>query len=64
VDANIHLDGQQTFRWINSDAFHGVAGELRASRSVMQGDLNGDAVADFAVQLLSGIRLNAANLTL
>ena len=64
VDANIQLDGQQTFRWINSDAFHGVAGELRASRSVMQGDLNGDAVADFAVQLLSGIRLNAANLML
>ena len=64
IDANLNLDGQQTFRFINNAAFNGVAGELRASRSVLQADLNGDAVADFSVQLHSGIRLSAANLML
>ena len=64
IDANLNLDGQQTFRFINNAAFNGVAGELRGSRSVLQADLNGDAVADFSVQLHSGIRLSAANLML
>jgi Ca2+-binding RTX toxin-like protein len=64
IDANINLDGQQTFQFINNAAFTGIAGELRASRSVLQADLNGDAVADFSVQLHSGIRLSAANLML
>ena len=64
IDANINLDGQQTFQFIDNAAFTGLAGELRASRSVLQADLNGDAVADFSVQLHSGIRLSAANLML
>lgn len=64
IDANIKLDGQQTFQFINNAAFTGIAGELRVSRSVLQADLNGDAVADFSVQLHSGIRLSAANLML
>lgn len=64
IDANINLDGQQTFQFINNASFTGIAGELRASRSVLQADLNGDAVADFSVQLHSGIRLSAANLML
>ena len=64
IDANINLDGQQTFQFIDNASFSGMAGELRASRSVLQADLNGDAVADFSVQLHSGIRLSAANLML
>jgi Ca2+-binding RTX toxin-like protein len=64
IDANINLDGQQTFQFINNAAFSGVAGELRASRSVLQADLNGDAIADLSVQLLAGIRLSTANLML
>jgi hypothetical protein len=64
IDANINLDGKQTFQFIDNAAFSGMAGELRASRSVLQADLNGDAVADFSVQLHSGIRLSAANLML
>ena len=64
IDANINLDGQQTFQFIDNASFSGRAGELRASRSVLQADLNGDAVADFSVQLHSGIRLSAANLML
>ena len=64
IDANINLDGQQTFQFLNNAAFTGTAGELRASQSVLQADLNGDAVADFSVQLHSGIRLSAANLML
>ena len=64
IDANINLEGQQTFQFINNAAFSGVSGELRASRSVLQADLNGDAIADFSVQLLAGIRLSEANLML
>jgi hypothetical protein len=64
IDANINLDGQQTFQFIDNASFSGMAGEMRASRSVLQADLNGDAVADFSVQLHSGIRLSAANLML
>jgi hypothetical protein len=64
MDANSNLDGKQTFQFINNAVFSGVAGELRASRSVLQADLNGDAVADFSVQLLSGIKLNSTNLML
>ena len=64
IDANINLYGQQTFQFIDNASFSGMAGELRASRSVLQADLNGDAVADFSVQLHSGIRLSAANLML
>ena len=64
IDANINVDGRQSFQFIHNKAFSGVAGELRATRSVLQGDLNGDAVADFAVQLLSGSRLSTANLLL
>jgi len=40
---------------IGGDAFHGVAGELRfeagSGFTLAQGDLNGDGVADFEIQL-------------
>jgi uncharacterized repeat protein (TIGR02059 family) len=59
MDANANLDGMQAFRFIKNAAFTGVAGELRATRYVLQADLNGDSIADFSVALLSGIRPRA-----
>jgi hypothetical protein len=50
IDANTGAAGDQAFSWIGSDAFHNVAGELRATVSgtiwTVQGDVNGDGVAD------------------
>jgi len=55
VDANSTVAGNQDFTWIGSNAFSGVAGELRAFQSggqwIVQGDVNGDSVADLVIAL-------------
>ena len=45
-------------------AFSGTAGELRATRSVLEADLNGDSLADFAVNLRSNTLISSNNLML
>jgi hypothetical protein len=54
IDANTLVTGNQAFTWRGTAAFTGVAGQLRVqtgANSVLQGDVNGDRVADFEVQL-------------
>jgi len=55
IDANTASWGNQTFTFIGDIAFHGVAGELRQqavdANTIVSGDINGDAVADFQIQL-------------
>jgi Ca2+-binding RTX toxin-like protein len=55
IDANSLLAGDQAFAWIGSNAFSGVAGQLRAYQSgadwFVQGDVDGDGVADLVIQL-------------
>ncbi|MCH7627155.1 MAG: hypothetical protein IH997_00375 [Proteobacteria bacterium] len=55
VDANTLVDGDQGFAFVGTAAFSHTAGELRidASRGavLVQGDTNGDGVADFAIRL-------------
>jgi Ca2+-binding RTX toxin-like protein len=55
IDANSSAAGDQAFAWIGSSAFSGSAGELRAYEQsgtwFVEGDVNGDSVADFAVAL-------------
>lgn len=55
VDANTLVEGDQAFSFIGTAAFGDVAGELRieAARGgvLIQGDTNGDGVADFAIRL-------------
>jgi serralysin len=55
VDANSTLDGDQAFSFIGSNAFTGVAGQLRAINNgnawTVMGDTDGDGNADFAVNV-------------
>jgi Ca2+-binding RTX toxin-like protein len=55
VDADTTLDGNQSFGFIGSDAFHGTAGELRfeqiGANTYVQGDADGDGVADFWIRV-------------
>ena len=49
IDANSLLPGDQAFSFIGSGAFTGMAGQLRFAGGFVQGDLNGDATADFMI---------------
>jgi Ca2+-binding RTX toxin-like protein len=65
IDADNTADGNQTFAFIGSAAFGHMAGQLRAFEQtpgnwMVEADLNGDGVADFAIQVtLAGL----ANIT-
>lgn len=54
-DANTGVAGNQAFSFIGNSAFSSTAGELRydtvGSDTVVQGDINGDGVADFELVL-------------
>ncbi|HYE26939.1 MAG TPA: M10 family metallopeptidase C-terminal domain-containing protein, partial [Allosphingosinicella sp.] len=70
IDANALVAGNQAFSWIGSNAFGGVAGQLRAYADngtwYVEGDTNGDAVADLIIALtLQGpVPLGAADFAL
>lgn len=55
IDANQSIAGDQAFSFIGTAAFSGTAGELRfvkaASDTYIYGDVNGDASADYIIQL-------------
>lgn len=58
IDANALIAGDQAFTYIGSGAFTGVAGQFRVTSSgngtwLASGDVNGDAVADFAIAIQS-----------
>ena len=57
IDANITVAGDQRFSYIGSAVFNGIAGELRLDSGFIQGDVDGNAHADFM------IRVNATTLT-
>jgi Ca2+-binding RTX toxin-like protein len=44
--------GNQAFRFIGAAAFHGVDGELRFAGGLLQGDTNGDRVADLEIKIV------------
>jgi len=70
IDANALVAGNQAFSWIGSNAFGGVAGQLRAYANngtwYVEGDTNGDSVADLIIALtLQGpVPLGAADFVL
>jgi Ca2+-binding RTX toxin-like protein len=55
IDADTNSAGNQAFSWIGSNAFSGSAGQLRAYQDgaswFVEGDTNGDGVADLVIQL-------------
>jgi Ca2+-binding RTX toxin-like protein len=59
IDAAADVAGNQAFSFIGANAFSGVDGQLRfqeydassGNYTLVQGDLNGDRVADFEIQL-------------
>lgn len=56
IDADPNQPGDQAFNFSNAGYFSGVAGELQytASTGLLSGDLEGNLVADFTLQLLGG----------
>jgi serralysin len=61
IDANTTKTGDQAFKFINDSAFHHVKGELReihiGSRTIVAGDVDGNGVADFQIELTGNINL-------
>ncbi len=55
IDANSNDAVNQAFKFIGTKPFHHLAGELHALKSagvtLIQADVNGDAIADFEIQL-------------
>jgi ELWxxDGT repeat protein len=64
LDANTALAGNQAFAWIGGAEFDGLAGQLRFAGGELEGDLDGDGVADFQIGLASGVSLTAASIWL
>jgi Ca2+-binding RTX toxin-like protein len=70
LDADTVVDGDQAFVFIGAEAFGGTAGELRfqvgreGARTLVEGDLDGDGVADFSLKLLGNHALSAADFAL
>ena len=67
-DANTGLGGDQAFSFIGGAAFSGSAGELRTFfdgvDTWIQGDINGDAVADFDIRFDGNLALAAGDFVL
>lgn len=68
IDANTKTAANDAFRFIGSQAFRGVAGELRyaveGDKAVVYGDTNGDKIADFAIVVHGAAALAAADFLL
>ena len=65
IDANnLGVDGNQAFVLIGAAAFHGIAGELRSVGGLIEGDVNGDSVADIRILFSNGATALAGDIIL
>ena len=64
IDANASVAGDQSFSFVGSDAFHGVAGELRYASGTVEADVNGDGTADFSLAIANLSSLAAGDFIL
>lgn len=68
IDANTALAGDQNFTFIGNGAFTGVAGQLHYAQqgavTYVEGDTNGDSLADFVIRLDGVINLAAGDFVL
>ena len=61
IDADTGAAGNQAFTFIGASAFSGEAGELKYSRGVLSGDVNGDKIADFRIAITGISALSAGD---
>ena len=68
IDANANAAGDQSFTFIGNGAFTGAAGQLRYEQSdgntFVLGDVNGDGVADFSIQVSGLVSFGSGDLLL
>jgi Ca2+-binding RTX toxin-like protein len=64
IDARIDKPGDNAFVYIGSAAFTGRSGQLSYQDGRLQGDIDGDGVADFAVDIDGGPPMSADDLVL
>lgn len=63
-DANPGAAGDQAFAFIGAAAFGNVAGQLRYADGLLEGDVDGNGVADFSVILANAAPLNPGDFLL
>lgn len=51
IDANLNILGDQAFDFIGSTPFSSTAGELRFENGLVLGDVDGDGMADFTIEI-------------
>jgi Ca2+-binding RTX toxin-like protein len=51
IDANSSTDANDAFRFVGNAAFSNAAGELRFANGKLEGDVNGDGIADLIIDL-------------
>jgi len=66
MDANPMTTVDDDFKWIGAQAFHHVVGELHyvvegSNSLLVQGDINGDGIADFSIKVLGVTSLNSTD---
>lgn len=64
IDANTATATDDAFTFVGTAAFTGVAGELRYDLGILTGDVNGDSIADFAIELKNAPTLIVTDLDL
>jgi hypothetical protein len=62
IDAVMDKAGNQVFKYIGAASFSGTDGQLRFAGGVLQGDINGDRVADIEIKVVGA--LTAADIIL
>jgi len=68
IDANSGKWGDQSFKYIGTNAFSRDVGQVRylhdGGRTIVEGDVNGDRIADFQLELTGVLELRAADFVL
>lgn len=65
IDADTSANaGNDVFKFIFGQSFHGGGGEVRFAHGLVQGDVNGDKVADFEIKLTGVTHLSALDFKL
>lgn len=68
IDAKPATTGDDSFSWIGSSKFSGTAGQLHYvsehGSTIVEGDVNGDRIADFQIELKGKVALSASDFLL